>query len=532
MDAAAVLGHVAAWIERHRPRFQGPGIVLGLTDRERTLGTIALGDAAPGEPVGDDHLWQIASVSKSFTAALVMQEAAAGTLSLDDPVTRFLPWFTPENAFAPVTIHHLLTHTAGIATGYDLTGDAIEELLLLRDQEVASPPGSHHVYSNAGYKALGAILEAVAGRRWWELARERILEPLGMRSTEPVLANDMRPRLATGWVPPFDDRPWHPTHGLTQAAWFESYTADGTISSNAADMTAYVRMYLRDGGDVLRSEDVDRMTRGDAHDPETDAMYGYGLWMTERNGHRFCQHTGSLPGYRAMIMFDRERGLGGCVMTNGATFADVRVELLTFAIEAAHTARAGEALPDLPPPSTLATIGADAHVLAGRYVDDRSSITIAAHGDGLTIEDDGRRADLLVIVDGYVTNLDGWDRYAIRFDRDGDAVSALAYGPRTLHPDGVFVLPPPPSDPAWSAVVGRYRAYGIEPMHVEVLERAGRLWLVTSTWEETSELVALGDGRYRVGAEPWMPGRARFEAPIGDGLRRLILDGARFVRVP
>jgi D-alanyl-D-alanine carboxypeptidase len=269
VDDAALLDHLTDWIDRGRERFQGPGIVLGLTDRERTLGTLTLGDSGPGDPLREDHRFLIASVSKSFTAALVMQEAAAGSLSLEDPVTRFLPWFTPANPSGPITLHHLLTHTAGIATGYDVTGDAAEELLLLRQEVVASVPGTHHVYSNAGYKALGLVLEQLAGRPWWELVRERIFEPLGMTATEPVISGDVRPLLAQGWVPPLDDRPWHPDHGLVHASWFESYTADGTIASTGLDMAAYVRMYLNDGGDVLRPEDVERMTRGDVDDPDT-----------------------------------------------------------------------------------------------------------------------------------------------------------------------------------------------------------------------------------------------------------------------
>ena len=105
-------------------------------------------------------------------------------------------------------------------------------------------------------------------------------------------------------------------------------------------------------------------------------------------------------------------------------------------------------------------------------------------------------------------------------------------GSTVLHREGAFVLPPPPSPAAWGSYLGRYRAYGIEPMHVEIVVRAGRLFLIDEHAEEEAELVALDAGRFRIGAEPWMPGRARFETPMGEQVRRLVLDGAVFVRVP
>ena len=534
VDDDALLHDLTEWIDRARPRFHGPGIVVGVTDGERTLGTLALGESSPAEPLRDDHRFLIASVSKSFTAALVMQESAAGTLSLDDPVTRFLPWFAPRNPSTAITLHHLLTHTAGISTGYDISGDAIEELLLLREEVVASVPGTHHVYSNAGYKALGLILESVTGRPWWELARERIFEPLGMSSTEPVITDDVRPLLAQGWVPPLDDRPWHPDHGLVHAAWYESYTADGTIASTAADMAAYVRMYLNDGGDVLRSEDVERMTRGDVDDPDTGSRYGYGLWALERDGHRLVGHSGSLPGFRSMIAFDRDRGVGAAMMTNGGVSWDLRVDLLAAVIDAVTA----EDPPSPPEPTTLRSV-ADPDAYVGRYVDGTSSVEITAATDGLEIaassaDADAPSAPLYVRgTDAFVTSLPGWERYDVGLEREGTEVARLVHGSRGFEREGRIVLPPPPPNAAWSSLLGRYRAYGIEPMHVEVLERAGRLFLVDAHGEDVSELVSLDGGRFRVGADPWMPGRARFEAPVaGADVRRLILDGAVFVRVP
>jgi CubicO group peptidase (beta-lactamase class C family) len=521
----APVGDATAWLERARGRFVGPEVTIGITDCDGLVGTVA--DSRAKRPIPDDELFLIASVSKSFTAALVMQEAAAGHLALDDPVTKFLPWFTPRNPSAPIEIQHLLTHTAGISTGYDISGDAVEELLLLREEVVASVPGTHHVYSNAGYKALGLILEHVTGRPWWELARERILDPLGMSATEPVITGDVRPKLAQGWVPPLDDRPWHPDHGLVHAPWYESYTADGTIASNATDMASYVRMYLNDGGEVLRKEDVDRMTTGDIDDPDTGSRYGFGLWVLERDGHRLVGHSGSLPGFRSMILFDRERGFGAAMMTNGAVSWDLRVDLLAAAIDAA----ASDDAPALPPRTSLRTF-ANAEGAAGTYTDGDTSLTFEVEDDGLVLVTDDGRDRLVVSGDALVTSLAPWDHHRFTFEGEGERFDAVANGSRVFHREGSFVLPAPPAPSVWSSYAGRYRAYGIEPMHVEVLERAGRLFLVDEHAEDESELIPLDARRFRVGAESWQPGRARFEAPVGDEVRRLILDGAVFVRVP
>jgi CubicO group peptidase (beta-lactamase class C family) len=532
VDDAAVLTHVEAWVDRHREHFFGPAISVGITDRRRTIGTSILGEAAPGVRLRRDHLFELASVSKSFTAALVMQESEAGRLAIDAPVTEFLPWFTPPSSFGPIRVEHLLAHTGGIATGWDTTGDAVHELLLLLAQEVGGPPGEHHVYSNAGYKALGLVLEAVSGRPWWELARERILEPLGMDATEPVISNDLRPRLAPGWVGPFDDRPWHPADGLVLAPWFESFTADGTICSTAEDVCAYLRTYLEPDGGVLSAGAIDAMTAPRAIDPDFGVEYGYGLWTLRRGDRALAGHTGSLPGYRSMILFDRTAGVGAVVLTNGGASWEVRRDLLVFALETTTAAVAEGPLPDLPPANPLARVGhPEAYV--GTYTDGTDDVEVVA-GDGtLAIVAGGDRVPLTWTAEkAFVARAAGWRRWPIGFEREGDVIVRILHGPRAFERRGRSVLPPPPADPAWRAYVGRYRGYGIEPLHVEVVERAGSLRLLETSYGEDLELVPLADGRFRVGREAWQPGRATFDAAVEGRVTRVILDGASLYRVP
>jgi len=202
------VAHVRRFIERHLPAIQTPGVAIGLTNRDGALGVVTAGsaDLRAGQPVRAAHRFQIGSISKSFTAIALLQEHEVGRLDLHAPVTEYLPWFDVPSPSAPVTLHHLLTHTAGLPTGQDFTGEGVHELWALRESGLGFAPGTRFHYSNAGYKALGMVLEAVTGHPWWELVRSRILDPLHMGSTDPITAPEGRDRSVTGHVPPFDDR--------------------------------------------------------------------------------------------------------------------------------------------------------------------------------------------------------------------------------------------------------------------------------------------------------------------------------------
>src|SRR6185436_19605769 len=121
--------------------------------------------------------------------------------------------------------------TAGIVAGVDATPEAAFQVWALRDTPARSAPGERFHYSNVGYKALGLVLEAVEGRRYPEIIRERMLEPLDMSSTEPAITHDMRALLAVGYEYLHDDRLSHSGSPLAPATWLETATADGSIAS-------------------------------------------------------------------------------------------------------------------------------------------------------------------------------------------------------------------------------------------------------------------------------------------------------------
>src|SRR5829696_10491313 len=119
----AVFAQLDRIIERRMDADNTPGLALALTDRERTLrvATYGFADLAARTPVTPDTLFEIGSIGKSFTSLALLREHEAGNLDLQAPVARYLPWFRVRSAFPPITVHHLLSHTAGLIAGTDPT---------------------------------------------------------------------------------------------------------------------------------------------------------------------------------------------------------------------------------------------------------------------------------------------------------------------------------------------------------------------------------------------------------------------------
>ena len=101
-------------------------------------------------------------------------------------MTRYLPWFEVRSEHAPITIHHLLTHTSGLMVGADMSSNSRYDVWALRKTEVGFAPGSRYLYSNVGFRALGFVVEELTGKPYAEVLRERILEPFGLQATDPA----------------------------------------------------------------------------------------------------------------------------------------------------------------------------------------------------------------------------------------------------------------------------------------------------------------------------------------------------------
>jgi D-alanyl-D-alanine carboxypeptidase len=224
-----VRDRLGAAIREHMDANQIPGMAWALTDKTETLwvGAHGYSDLTAKIPLTADMLFAIGSIGKSFTSIALLQEQEAGNLDLDQPVTRYLPWFEVRSPHDPITIHHLLSHSSGLGNTYDFATSDWPHVLALRDFEVVAAPAQRFSYSNDGYKTLGLVLRAITGRSYGDVVRSRILDPLGMYATHPTITSETRKTLAVGHEPFYDDRPARRSDPLVRVNWFETDTRTG-----------------------------------------------------------------------------------------------------------------------------------------------------------------------------------------------------------------------------------------------------------------------------------------------------------------
>lgn len=532
LDVDAVDERIRAYLDRRMSELLAPGVQIALTDRDRTLARVCHGfaNAEARTPVEPHHRFQIGSISKGFTVMALLQEREAGNLDLDAPVTDYLPWLEIVSPYPPITVHHLLSHTAGIVIGAEVTGEGTHAVWSLHQLEPGFAPGERFWYSNHGYKALGLILERITGRPWFDVVRERVMAAAGMEDSPPTITHDVRPTLAVGYGAPFDDRPWQPAHGLAPAVWSESGTADGTICATAEELAGYVRLVLNRGDGVIAGESFELMSQPIAPDLDTPGdVYGYGLkWVEER----FLGHTGSTIGYVALALCEPQTGFGVAICANGM---GPRMHVARFALATLVAAAAGDALPDIPEPSEEASIpGAERY--AGLYRGESSSFEVRADGNRLVLA--GERGAKLVPFDSpdsgsFLVDDRELDRFVLRFSlSSAGRPTVLDHGPDRYVRDGEPESAPAPTEV--DPFVGHYRTHDPWQANIRVFLRDGALWLQDNASDDARyherPLEPYGNGSFRVG-ESWSPDRIRFDAVIDGRATRAVYDGEPMYRM-
>lgn len=302
-------------------------------------------DSPRGEQATPDTVYHWWSMTKIPTAIAIMQLREQGKLNLDDPATKYLPWFEvtyPSDSSPVITVRNLLQHTSGLPdtiptmVGWVHYDDATRnqtEVVKKHLPEFSTlkfEPGEKAVYSNLNYMVLGAVIEAVSGQTYEAYITDNILQPLRMSQTGFVYTPAMAEHEAAGTLPLVHFyTPLLPTLLDTNALvrerqgkllWLNRVYIDATPSTgligSAPDvarlMMAYLNHGILDGNRILGPESVSTLT-------ETAPIDGHRLgWFEgEGNGSCFLEHAGGGPGFATMMRLYPERGLGIAILANG-----------------------------------------------------------------------------------------------------------------------------------------------------------------------------------------------------------------------
>jgi CubicO group peptidase (beta-lactamase class C family) len=279
-------------------------------------------------------VYRIGSITKPFTAVMLMQLVAAGRVQLSAPVEQFFPEVQqiasrPKGA-SPFTFMQLATMTAGLAREPDEAGpfwtgpvSAWEQTLLaaLPHTRYTSLPGTEYSYSNIGYAILGAALARIAGQPYTEWQRLHVFRPLGMERTRFELDSTIESDLAVGYQVNGDGSLDDQTAAREARDGRGYKVPNGALFTTVDDLARFVVFELGRGPDsVLARSALDDAFGGFvASDPQLQTGYGIGFMAMRRDDYpfpSFLGHSGSVAGYRAAMYFDRAMKLGVVVFRN------------------------------------------------------------------------------------------------------------------------------------------------------------------------------------------------------------------------
>jgi D-alanyl-D-alanine carboxypeptidase len=308
---------IDTFIETQMRKQQIPGLSLAVVRDGKLLFTrgYGLADVELNAAATPETVYQIQSITKTFTASAIMMLLKEGKLSLDDPVSKYLDG-TPDT-WKDITIRRLLTHTSGIK---DYINEPYANLRIeTTDEEVLREtakrplnfqPGERYAYCNTGYLLLGMIIRKTSGDSYGEFLRKRIFEPLGMSNTRVVSWRDIIPKRASGYL--LQDG--KVARGEFIAESILSYPGGGLLST-VLDLAKYDAIWQ--SGQLLDESTIRQMWTTAQLNDGSRTGYGLGWGVGDLRGYRMIQHSGGhSTGFATKYALFPQRKLSVIVFTN------------------------------------------------------------------------------------------------------------------------------------------------------------------------------------------------------------------------
>ncbi len=320
-------GYMQDWLRFRYERDEIPGFVVAVAQKGKILFLEAYGyaDLEKREKMTPQHIFRIASHSKTFTATAIMQLQEQGKLRIDDYVVNYLPWLKnhKDKRWSKVTIRQLLSHGAGMTRdGLEIDywqlsrpfPDAERFKKDILNAKLVLDNNTKMKYSNYGYTLLGMVIESVSGQKYNNYVVKNIVNPLGLKNTGPELTEKIKDRLVIGYTRRDYKKKRLPITNINTRAMSP---ATGFYST-AEDLCKYFSAHMVGSKKLLDNESKKEMQRVHwaVENVKDKEEYGLGLEIEYVNDRRVLGHGGGFPGHTTKSLFDPEDGLVVIVLTN------------------------------------------------------------------------------------------------------------------------------------------------------------------------------------------------------------------------
>jgi D-alanyl-D-alanine carboxypeptidase len=324
------LEFIDSWLRLRYGQEEIPGYVVAIAHKGKVLLNAAYGyaDLATQTKITPQHIFRIASHSKTFTATALMQLVEQDRIRLEDYVVKYLPWLNHHTdlRWEKVTVRQLMSHGAGVirdglnADYWQLDRPFPSEQQLKKEvleAELVADNNTKLKYSNFGYSLLGLVIEAVTGQPYNNYVTEHIVKPLGLKDTGPDFTPSINTRLVTGYTRRDVNKTRVPIAQIDTRAM----AAATGFYSTAEDLCTYLTAQFVGSGQLLSDELKKEMQRVHWHvkqrpSNDTQADYGLGIEVMFVDKHRTIGHGGGFPGQITKSMADPRDELVVVVLTN------------------------------------------------------------------------------------------------------------------------------------------------------------------------------------------------------------------------
>jgi CubicO group peptidase (beta-lactamase class C family) len=356
--AVFISGSVAVQLERFTEQQTAAGkfsgvVLVAKAGKPVVSAAYGLANRKTQTPIRMDTKFNLGSMPKMFTAVAIAQLAESGKLRFDDPIIKYLPDYPDKKVAEKVTIHQLLTHTAGFGNYFrpgflERRLNTVKEYLaLVAEDPLIGEPGAQYQYSNSGYVVLGAIVESVSRQDFYDYIRDHIFRPAGMAETAFYTREEHVDNVATGYTSgqglmilrpgqaPPSGNPTPPAGMVTrqQGGSSSPQTSNSPVSlkdtddmrpyrgspaggaySTAGDLLKFVEAL--ENHKLVNAHFLEMLQQGKVATRQGGPRYGYGFNEWRVAGHRIVGHGGGAPGVNAMLQIYPDMGYSVIVLSN------------------------------------------------------------------------------------------------------------------------------------------------------------------------------------------------------------------------